>query len=101
MSDFIGAFAVSVGFGVNDMCDKFEKELDDYNIIMVKAVADRLAEVSANYWSKCHIGRGKMQGGVEQWEWGNPKATFMDIMNFSDSIFQQIYFPSNDFASEN
>ena len=48
--DFIGAFAVSVGFGVNDMCDKFEKELDDYNIIMVKAVADRLAEVSANCW---------------------------------------------------
>ncbi len=46
VADYIGAFAVSVGFGVDEMCAKFEKDMDDYSSIMCKAVADRLAEVS-------------------------------------------------------
>ena len=46
VADYIGGFAVSVGFGVDEMCAKFEKDMDDYSSIMCKAVADRLAEVS-------------------------------------------------------
>ncbi|XP_071499462.1 methionine synthase-like [Diadema antillarum] len=45
ITDYIGGFAVSAGFGVNKMCQQFEAEMDDYSIIMVKALADRLAEV--------------------------------------------------------
>eukprot|EP00058_Branchiostoma_floridae_P018971 XP_002604460.1 hypothetical protein BRAFLDRAFT_122283 [Branchiostoma floridae] len=44
--DYCGLFAVSV-FGAEDMCQKFKAEFDDYNIIMVKALADRLAEAFA------------------------------------------------------
>ena len=44
-SDHIGQFAVTC-LGAEDMCKEYEEQLDDYNIIMVKALADRLAEVS-------------------------------------------------------
>lgn len=43
-SDFIGAFAVSVGFGADELAARFQKEHDDYSGIMVKILADRLAE---------------------------------------------------------
>lgn len=49
VEDYIGAFAVSAGFGADELADKFLKEHDDYNNIMVKAVADRLAEALAEY----------------------------------------------------
>jgi 5-methyltetrahydrofolate--homocysteine methyltransferase len=42
--DYIGAFAVTAGIGVEDLVKKFEADLDDYNSIMVKALADRMAE---------------------------------------------------------
>jgi 5-methyltetrahydrofolate--homocysteine methyltransferase len=42
--DYIGAFAVTAGIGVNELVKTFEKNLDDYDSIMVKALADRLAE---------------------------------------------------------
>ncbi len=47
LDDYIGGFAVSVGFGVEEMVKQFEKEYDDYNAIMVKALADRFAEAFA------------------------------------------------------
>ncbi len=47
--DFLGAFAVTAGFGVEDLCQKFERDHDDYNSIMTKALADRLAEAFAEY----------------------------------------------------
>jgi 5-methyltetrahydrofolate--homocysteine methyltransferase len=40
--DYIGIFAVSAGFGVNELVAKYEAEHDDFNSIMVKALADRL-----------------------------------------------------------
>lgn len=43
-ADYIGCFAVSTGFGIETMVDKFIKDHDDYNSIMIKAIADRLAE---------------------------------------------------------
>lgn len=48
-TDYIGVFCVSCGFGVDEYSQTFEKELDDYNSIMVKALADRLAEAFAEY----------------------------------------------------
>ncbi|CAG0894648.1 unnamed protein product [Darwinula stevensoni] len=47
MRDHIGMFAISVGFGCNDLCASFQSKFDDYNVIMVKALADRLAEAFA------------------------------------------------------
>ncbi|XP_041467932.1 methionine synthase-like [Lytechinus variegatus] len=48
ITDYVGGFAVSVGFGVEEMCKRFEEEMDDYSIIMIKALADRLAEAFAS-----------------------------------------------------
>ena len=47
--DYIGAFCVTTGFGVDEWAAEFEKDLDDYNSIMVKALADRFAEAFAEY----------------------------------------------------
>jgi len=46
-SDWIGAFAVSAGFGAREAADRFVAEHDDYQAIMLKALADRLAEALA------------------------------------------------------
>jgi 5-methyltetrahydrofolate--homocysteine methyltransferase len=45
--DHIGAFAVTSGIGLKDLCDKFRADNDDYNAIMAEAIADRLAEAFA------------------------------------------------------
>jgi 5-methyltetrahydrofolate--homocysteine methyltransferase len=47
--DYMGAFCVTTGFGVDEWATEFEKNLDDYNSIMVKALADRFAEAFAEY----------------------------------------------------
>ena len=47
MADYIGAFAVTTGIGIDARVAEFEKNLDDYNSIMLKALADRLAEAFA------------------------------------------------------
>jgi 5-methyltetrahydrofolate--homocysteine methyltransferase len=47
--DYLGAFAVTAGFGVEQLCKEFETDHDDYNSIMTKALADRLAEAFAEY----------------------------------------------------
>ncbi|WP_396167892.1 methionine synthase [Flavobacterium sp.] len=49
VTDYMGAFCVTTGFGVDDWAAEFEKDLDDYNSIMVKALADRFAEAFAEY----------------------------------------------------
>ena len=48
-ADFIGAFAVTAGHGVPELVAGFERDHDDYHAIMVKALADRLAEAFAEY----------------------------------------------------
>ena len=45
--DYIGAFAVTTGIGIEKKVTEFEKDHDDYNAIMIKALADRLAEAFA------------------------------------------------------
>lgn len=61
ISDYLGLFAVAI-FGVDELCEEYEKQSDDYNIIMVKALADRLAEAFAEelhervrkeFWAYC------------------------------------------------
>ena len=49
VKDYIGTFCVSTGFGVQEIAERFEKENDDYNSIMIKALADRLAEAFAEF----------------------------------------------------
>jgi len=49
VEDYIGAFAVTTGQEIEDFAKEYEKNLDDYNSIMVKAIADRLAEAYAEF----------------------------------------------------
>ncbi|GAB3167970.1 methionine synthase [Telluribacter humicola] len=46
-TDYIGGFAVTAGIGIEALLEKYEREHDDYNSIMVKSLADRLAEAFA------------------------------------------------------
>jgi 5-methyltetrahydrofolate--homocysteine methyltransferase len=52
LPDHIGAFAVTSGIGLKDLCDKFRADNDDYNAIMAEALADRLAEAFAELLHK-------------------------------------------------
>jgi 5-methyltetrahydrofolate--homocysteine methyltransferase len=47
--DYIGMFAVTAGIGAEELAKSFEADHDDYNAILVKAIADRLAEAFAEY----------------------------------------------------
>jgi 5-methyltetrahydrofolate--homocysteine methyltransferase len=47
--DYVGAFAVTAGLGTAELAAAYEARLDDYNAIIVKALADRLAEAFAEY----------------------------------------------------
>jgi 5-methyltetrahydrofolate--homocysteine methyltransferase len=49
LADYLGAFAVTAGLGAEELVRRFEQDHDDYNAIMVKALADRLAEAFAEY----------------------------------------------------
>jgi 5-methyltetrahydrofolate--homocysteine methyltransferase len=61
--DYVGAFSVTAGLGADELARKFESEHDDYSAIMVKALADRLAEALAE----------KTHAMVRQ-EWGYESA---------------------------
>src|SRR5436309_1422086 len=63
--DYIGAFAVTSGIGLAAVCERFEKEHDDYNLIMAKALADRLAEAFAECLHK---------QAREEWGYGKAEA---------------------------
>jgi len=52
LTDYVGAFAVTSGLGVDALVARYEKDHDDYHAIMVKAIADRLAEAYAEYLHK-------------------------------------------------
>jgi 5-methyltetrahydrofolate--homocysteine methyltransferase len=65
LPDYLGAFAVTSGIGVEAICARFEKEHDDYNSIMAKALADRLAEAFAELLHK---------KAREEWGYGKGEA---------------------------
>jgi len=50
--DYIGSFCVTTGFGTQELAQQFEENHDDYNAIMIKALADRLTEAFAEYLHK-------------------------------------------------
>jgi 5-methyltetrahydrofolate--homocysteine methyltransferase len=63
--DHIGAFAVTSGIRLKELCDGFRAENDDYNAIMAEAIADRLAEAFAECLHKCvrdEWGYGREEG---------------------------------------
>jgi 5-methyltetrahydrofolate--homocysteine methyltransferase len=65
LRDHIGAFAVTSGIGLKELCDRFRAEHDDYSAIMAEAIADRLAEAFAEYLHKrarCEWGYGCGEG---------------------------------------
>lgn len=49
LQDYIGGFAVTAGLGIEKQLERFEVENDDYNAILLKALADRLAEAFAEF----------------------------------------------------
>ena len=53
LHDHIGAFAVTSGIGLKELCDSYRAKNDDYNAIMAEALADRLAEAFAECLHKC------------------------------------------------
>lgn len=62
LPDHLGVFAVSAGFGAEQLCAQFERDHDDYNSIMTKALADRLAEAFAEFLhhrARCDWGYGQ------------------------------------------
>jgi len=61
LEDHIGAFAVTTGIGAEELCRTFERNHDDYNSIMTKALADRLAEAFAELMHQ----RARRQWGYE------------------------------------
>jgi 5-methyltetrahydrofolate--homocysteine methyltransferase len=78
LKDYIGAFAVTTGVGIDERIAKYEKNHDDYHAIMLKALADRLAEAFAElvhlrvrqeFWGYEAQGRASVTGGR------TPKAT--------------------------
>ena len=77
VADYIGGFAVSAGFGTEVLAKEFQDQHDDYNAIIVKALADRLAEAFAE----------RMHERVRREFWGY--ATDEDFDN--DALIQASY----------
>lgn len=63
ITDYIGGFAVTAGIGIEKLIEEYNKNLDDYNSIMIKVIADRLAEAFAE----------KMHELVRKEYWGYAK----------------------------
>jgi 5-methyltetrahydrofolate--homocysteine methyltransferase len=69
VEDYIGGFAVTAGIGIEEHLERFKKEYDDYSDIMLKAIADRLAEAFAE---KMHeIVRKELWGYIPDEELSN------------------------------
>jgi len=63
VKDYIGAFAVTAGIGIEKRLDQFEKQHDDYSSIMLKALADRLREA---FTELLHKARAPGSSGIRQ-----------------------------------
>ena len=69
VEDYVGAFAVTAGLGAEELARRFEQEHDDYHAIMVKALADRLAEAFAEYLH---------QQARREWDYGDSEELTND-----------------------
>ncbi len=68
LPDYVGAFAVTAGIGESELAQRFEKDQNDYDAIMVKALADRLAEAFAEQLHR----RARKDWGYDQHEHLSP-----------------------------
>src|SRR5476651_717453 len=78
--DYFGGFAVTAGIGCDELVAEFEKDHDDYNSIMAKALADRLAEAFAE----------KMHEEVRKNYWGYSKDEQLDTNELIKEAYQGI-----------
>ena len=105
--DYMGFFAVTTGIGIEKWIEKFEKENDDYSSIMIKALADRLAEAFAellhllvrkDYWGYAPAENLNNQQLIEEQYLGirpapgypacpdhNEKTTIFDLLNVTEN----------------
>jgi 5-methyltetrahydrofolate--homocysteine methyltransferase len=67
--DYIGAFACTTGHGCDELCARYERDQDDYSSILVKAIADRLAEACAE-WLHAKVRR--------EWSYGRDESLSTD-----------------------
>ena len=80
IQDYMGAFACTSGIGIENQLLKFEEEFDDYNIILLKAIADRLAEALTEY----------MHEKVRKEIWGYAKEENYNNDELIDEIYDGI-----------
>ena len=80
LEDYVGAFAVSAGFGIEEHVRRFEAEHDDYSSILLKALADRLAEALAEY----------LHERVRQDYWGYDRDETLSNRQLIDEQYQGI-----------
>ncbi len=78
--DYIGGFAVTAGLGADEWAARYEKDLDDYNAILVKILADRLAEAFAEL----------LHHRVRTELWGYSKDEQLDIFSMIREEYQGI-----------
>ncbi|MDO8826674.1 methionine synthase [Methylophaga sp.] len=80
VEDYIGAFAVTAGIGIDEHIERFEEDHDDYHSIMLKALADRLAEAFAE----------RMHERVRKEFWGYKKDEQLENEDLIDEKYQGI-----------
>ena len=78
--DYVGAFAVTAGLGIETRVAEFEKANDDYSAILLKALADRLAEAAAEW----------LHMRVRTHYWGYASGEMLDHQALIDEKFQGI-----------
>ena len=78
--DYIGCYAVTTGLGVKEWVGNFERELDDYNAVLIKLLADRLAEAFAE----------KIHEQTRKEFWGYAMDEALDIPDLIRNAFQGI-----------
>ena len=80
MTDYIGGFATTAGIGIEKWVEKFEKELDDFNAILLKSLADRFAEAFAE----------RMHERVRKEFWGYDTSEILDTEQLIEEEYKGI-----------
>ncbi|KAI1315259.1 hypothetical protein EDD11_001040 [Mortierella claussenii] len=80
IADYLSMFAVSAGFGCDELCEEFKKNHDDYGSIMAKSLADRLAEAFAE----------KLHEDIRREHWGYAPDEAMDVTDMLSIKYQGI-----------
>jgi 5-methyltetrahydrofolate--homocysteine methyltransferase len=89
VKDYIGGFVVTAGLGIEKHVNRFEKDHDDYNSIMLKALADRLAEAFAEH----------MHDRIRNVNWGYGQNKSWTPGNGTDKDFDNQHLIKEDYSS--